>query len=184
RAEPGGRDVRVRSLQVHDQAVDAAEAGQRVAVALPGVERRELRRGDALVAPGSFPLSYRVDVVLRELEPIHDGARLMVHHGTSHTVARVVRAGGRYAQLRLASPVVAARGDRFVLRSHTTLGGGVVLDPAPPRAIDPKRLELLDTGDAAAIARAVVHEPVTGPELQARALLPPPELARRLAPLR
>src|SRR5438045_3032713 len=58
----GGRTVRVRSVQVHDSAVARAEAGQRVAVALPGVERAELRRGDALVAPGAYPSSYRLDV--------------------------------------------------------------------------------------------------------------------------
>ena len=50
RAEPAGRDVRVRSVQVHDRDVDVAAAGQRVAVSLPGVDRDELRRGDVLVA--------------------------------------------------------------------------------------------------------------------------------------
>ena len=54
RAEPGGRDVRVRSVQVHDRPVERAEPGQRVAVALPGVERHELRRGDALLTRGAF----------------------------------------------------------------------------------------------------------------------------------
>src|SRR5690348_976101 len=90
--EPRGREVRVRSLQIHDAPVESAEAGQRVALALPGVERNDLRRGDALVEPGAFPLSYRLDVALHELEPIADGSRLVVHHGTSHTLARVVRA--------------------------------------------------------------------------------------------
>jgi selenocysteine-specific elongation factor len=183
-AEPAGRAVRVRSVQVHDQPVESAEAGQRVAVALPGTERRELRRGDALVAPGVFPLSYRLDVALHELEPIAGDARVNVHHGTSHTVARVVRAGDRHAQLRLAAPVVTARGDRVVLRQHTTVGGGIVLDPKPPRMIDVKRLELLETDDAAAIVQAIVHAPVTGPGLQARGLLPPAELARGLAAVR
>src|SRR5205823_5898654 len=51
RIEPAGIDVRVRSVQVHDQPVQRAEAGQRVAVSLPGIERGELKRGDALVAP-------------------------------------------------------------------------------------------------------------------------------------
>jgi selenocysteine-specific elongation factor len=184
RAEPAGRDVRVRSVQVHDQPVESAEAGQRVAVALPGTERRDLQRGDALVAPGVFPFSYRLDVALHELEPIADGARVSVHHGTSHTVARVVRAGSRYAQLRLAAPVVAARGDRVVLRQHTTVGGGVVLDPNPPRMVDVKRLELLETEHPVAIVRAIVHAPVTGPGLQAHGLLPPAELARGLAAVR
>src|SRR6266542_1899871 len=162
RAEPVGLDVRVRSVQVHDEPVTTAEAGQRVAVSVPGVDRRDLRRGDALVAAGTFPLSYRLDVVLHELEPIGDGTRLNVHHGTSHTAARVVRAGDRYAQLRLASPIVAARGDRLVLRAHTTVGGGVVLDPAPPRTIDTHRLELLEAGDAVSIVCATVRAPVTG----------------------
>src|SRR5215468_9711172 len=62
--EPRGGEVRVRSVQVHDAAVDRASAGERVALALPGVERRELRRGDALVTPGAFPVSYRLDVDL------------------------------------------------------------------------------------------------------------------------
>src|SRR5205085_375129 len=62
RAEPRGRTVRVRSVQVHDRPAERAEAGQRVAVALPGIERSELRRGDALVAPAAYPLSYRLDV--------------------------------------------------------------------------------------------------------------------------
>jgi len=184
RVEPGGRTVRVRSLHVHDESVETADAGQRVAVALPGVERQDLKRGDALVEPGSFPLSFRVDIALNELEPIPDGARVNVHHGTSHTVARVVRADGGYAQLRLATPIVSARGDRVVLRTHTTIGGGLVLDPAPPRKVDTSRLAILENGDAATIVRAIVHAPVTGPALQARALLPPRELALGLAGVR
>jgi selenocysteine-specific elongation factor len=153
RAEPGGRDVRVRSVQVHDQPVERAEAGQRVALALPGVERSELRRGDVLIAAGSLRPSYRLDVVLDELEPIADGERLLVHHGTSAVLARVTRADG-YAQLRLAAPVVAARGDRIVLRGATTVGGGTVIDPVPPRHADANRFA------RAAEGRRTIHEPV------------------------
>jgi len=181
RAEPAGMVVRVRSVQVHDRPVEVAEAGQRVAVALPGIERTQLRRGDALVAQSHYPLSYRLDVALEELEPIPD--RVVVHHGTSHTPARVVRSGN-YAQLRLAEPVVAARGDRVVLRTHTTVGGGRVLDPAPPRALDPARLEVLERGDPVAIVRALVRGPVTAAELERRGILSPAELAQGLAPLR
>jgi selenocysteine-specific elongation factor len=156
---------------VHDRAVERAEAGQRVAVNLPGVERQDIRRGDVLVAPGSFPLSYRLEVDLEELAPIADGARLSVHHGTSRIPARVVRVGEGHAQLRLAAPVVAARGDRVVLRAETTVGGAVVLDPAPPRRVDAERDRLLGEGDPASIVRALVHAPVRVEELAARALL-------------
>jgi selenocysteine-specific elongation factor len=154
RAEPGGRTVRVRSVQVHDRGVQRAQAGQRVALSLPGIERRELRRGAALVAAGSFAPSYRLDV---SLEPVAEiPARVQVHHGTSAVAARVVRAGERFAQLRLVEPVVAARGDRVILRTGTTVGGGRVLDPAPPRHASAERMELVERGEIA----ATVHEPV------------------------
>jgi selenocysteine-specific elongation factor len=180
RLEPGARDVRIRSVEVHDEPVERAVAGQRVAVSLPGVEPTELRRGDALVEPNAYPVSYRLDVELDEVEPIPDGARLTVHHGTAETHARVVRAGDRHAQLRLASPVVAARGDRLVLRAATTLGGGRVLDPDPPRALDAMRFELLAADDPAAIVRALVSAPVRVQALARRALLSPKELERGL----
>jgi len=154
--EPRGLRARVRSVQVHDAPVERAHAGQRVAVSLPGLERRELRRGDVLVEPSAFPVSYRLDVTLEELEPIGDGQRVRVHHGTAETHGVVRRIGERYAQLRLAAPTVAARGDRVVLRGETTLGGGRVLDPAPPRHRSPERLELLERGEVA----ATVHAPV------------------------
>jgi len=153
RVEPSGRTVRVRSAQVHDAAVEHADAGQRVAVNLPQLERSELARGDALVAPGHFVPSYRLDVRLTELAPVP--ADVTVHVGTRAVPARVAR-DGEYAQLRLKSAVVAARGDRIVIRTDTTVGGGTVIDPAPRRGLDRARLEALERGDAAAF----VHSPV------------------------
>jgi selenocysteine-specific elongation factor len=184
RLEPEGRDVRVRSVQVHDTPVERADAGRRVAVSLPGVERADVRRGDALVAAGAFPRSYRLEVALTELAPIASGARLSVHHGTSRIPARVVRVGDGHAQLRLAAPVVAARGDRVVLRTDTTVGGAIVLDPAPPRGVDPERDRLLDDGDPASIVRALVHEPVSVEAVAARALLDGAELEEGLDAVR
>jgi selenocysteine-specific elongation factor len=130
RAEPGGLDVRVRSVQVHDRPVERAEAGQRVAVALTGADRALLGRGLALVEPGAYAVSYRLVVELEELEPLP--ARVRAHHGTTETSGRIVHTDG-LAQLRLSAPVVAARGDRVILRAGTTVAGAVVLDPAPRR---------------------------------------------------
>jgi selenocysteine-specific elongation factor len=178
RLEPEGRAVRVRSVQVHDQPVEVAEAGQRVAVNLPAIERGELRRGNALVAPGNCPVTYRLAVILEELGQVPPAVK--VHIGTADVPARVVRAG-RFAQLRLEEPVVAARGDRFVVRGETTLGGGRVVDPAPPRRLEPERLEVLDRGDPAEIVNLLAAEPVRLAELQETGLLSPAELARGLA---
>jgi selenocysteine-specific elongation factor len=162
RVEPAGLPVRIRSVQVHDRPVETAAAGQRVAVSLPGIDRTRLRRGQVLIAPGAYPASYRLDVTLEELEPIKDGARLHVHHGTAEIPAVVRRIGERYAQLRLSTPAVAARGDRVVLRGETTLGGGRVLDPAPPRHASAERIDLIERGDVA----ATIHAPVRIASLQ------------------
>jgi selenocysteine-specific elongation factor len=78
----------------------------------------------------------------------------MLHHGTAETAARIASAGDRFAQLRLSRPVVAARGDRVVLRAGTTVGGGIVLDPTPPRHSDLARFEALERGET------FVHAPV------------------------
>jgi selenocysteine-specific elongation factor len=158
RLEPSGRDVRVRSVQVHDDDVELAAPGQRVAVSLPGLERADVKRGEALVEPGGYPTSYRLDVAVEEIAPIGDGARLQVHLGTAHVSARVVRIGERFAQLRMAGPLVAARGDRVILRGETTVGGGTVVDPSPPRHRSEDRLELLERGDVAATIEAPVLE--------------------------
>ncbi|HZC30072.1 MAG TPA: SelB C-terminal domain-containing protein, partial [Gaiellaceae bacterium] len=90
--------------------------------------------------------SYRLDVVLEAVAEIPRLAH--VHHGTADVEARVVRVGERFAQLRLAAPVLAARGDHVVLRTHTTVGGGVVLDPAPPRHASVERMEAVERGES------------------------------------
>jgi len=155
---PRGREVRVRSVQVHDTPTERAAAGQRVAVALPGVERSDLRRGDALVAPRAYVPSYRLDITLDALADVP--SRVQVHHGTATVLARVVRVGERFAQLRLAAPVVAARDDRVVLRAGTTVGGGRVVDPAPPRHASEERLAAVERGEA------FLHAPVPAAQLR------------------
>jgi selenocysteine-specific elongation factor len=174
-AEPGGRRVRVRSVEVHDKPVERAEAGQRVAVALPRVSPRELPRGTALVEPGAYEVSYRLDVALDELEAVP--ARVTAHHGSAETPARVRRDDGQHGRLLLAAPLVAAPGDRVLLRAETTLGAGVVLEsrtpepvappptarPAPPPPQDDGRIRLpggllLDRGELERARELVVAE--------------------------
>jgi selenocysteine-specific elongation factor len=108
---------------------------------------------------------------------------VQAHHGTAEVPARVVRVGDRFAQLRLERPVVAARGDHVILRAGHTVGGGRVLDPAPPRRTDAQRTGLLAAGDPGAIARAAAAEPLRRGDLAARGLLFGPELDGGLAAL-
>ena len=136
---PSGGEARIRSLQVHNRQVAGALAGQRVAVALTGIRRDEVERGDTITYPrAGLVASYRLDVELRLVPDVGSlaGERVQLHHGTRAVPARVVDLGGGLAQLRLESPLVARAGDRLLIRRPappTTVGGGVVLDPAPPR---------------------------------------------------
>ncbi len=155
---PSGRQARVRGVQVHDQVVKRASAGQRVAVNLTGVAVDEVARGDVVTGIGTeLAPTHRIDAALSfdADEPEH-GGRVQVHHGTRETPARMAWLGGRFWQLRLEQPLVPARGDRLVVRQIAppdTLGGGVVLD-AHPRRHGPgrdvlARLERLQRGEAA-----------------------------------
>jgi selenocysteine-specific elongation factor len=150
--EPGGREARVRSVQVHDRAVERAEAGQRVALALVGVERAQIRRGHTAATPGALPRSFRLECRLRVLgsaaRPLRHGDLVTAHHGTAETPATVVlpdvpelRPGAEGdVQLRLRRQISAAAGDRVILRltsPQVTVAGGTVTDPAPPRSRRP-----------------------------------------------
>jgi selenocysteine-specific elongation factor len=136
---PSGRRARIRGVEVHDEPVERASAGQRVALNLAGLDRDEVARGDVVVSEDAGAATYRVDVALTWATPDSrpdGGARVGVHHGTRETAARLTELGGRFFQLRLEEPIVPVSGDRVVIRSLAppdTLGGGVVLDPAPQR---------------------------------------------------
>ncbi len=132
---PAGRQVRVRGVQVHDEPVERAGAGQRVAVNLVGVERRAVARGDVLAARGSVEPTTVIDAVLSVRGAEH-GMRVHVHHGTREAPARMAALGDGLWQLRLERPLLARAGDHVVVRSLAppdTLGGGVVLDPRARR---------------------------------------------------
>jgi selenocysteine-specific elongation factor len=137
---PGGRRVKVRGLQVYGQPRAEASAGRRVAVNLGGVDRADVERGETLTAPGAFEVTRRFEVrleMLPDAPPLKQGGRVRFHHGTTEVLGRVALGPTRYARIRLESPAVLTRGDRFVLRSYSppaTIGGGVVLDPLPARA--------------------------------------------------
>jgi selenocysteine-specific elongation factor len=131
---PQGHRVRVRAVQVHDQPLERAVGGQRVAVNLTGVPLSDVSRGDVLAsADAELRPTYLIDAGLEfpGSRPQH-GDRVQVHHGTREAPARLAWLGGRFWQLRLEQPLVPKAGDRLVVRQIAppdTVGGGVVLDP-------------------------------------------------------
>jgi len=147
---PRDEEARIRAVQVHGARVESAVAGQRTALALTGaaVRRGMVARGDVLVTDRSWSPSMMLTVEIRALEEsgwrIETGQRVRVHLATVEVMGRVALFGTReilpgesaFAQLRLEGSVVARCGDVFVVRSYspvTTIAGGVVLEPAPPK---------------------------------------------------
>jgi selenocysteine-specific elongation factor len=147
-AVPGGRRVRIRGLQQHNQKVEVASPGSRVAANLVGVEKEDLRRGHVLVRPGTMADSRRIDaevtVLASAARPLRHGASLLLHTGTAEVAARAIvlesdhiEPGRRgWVQLYLEEPIAAAAGDRFVLRLPSpaaTIAGGRFADVSPRR---------------------------------------------------
>ena len=143
---PTGRKVRVRGVQVHGQASDAAVAGQRTALNLAGASTEDLSRGMTLAPPAMFSATRRVDVRLRLLSSapraLRHRSRVHFHSNTMETVAEIVLHGTKqlaagaeaFARLKLPEPALLLPGDRFIIRQFSpvvTIGGGGVLDPAP-----------------------------------------------------
>jgi selenocysteine-specific elongation factor len=176
--QPGGRAARVRGLQSHGAALERAEPGARLAVNLQSVELRELARGQLLTSPGALAPTLVADVRLAWLDAAPASAKplsveLLV--GTAQRRARVAALGGSalrpgasgFARLHVeAEPLPLLPGDRFIVRGFartalggTTLGGGVVIDTAPPRrrrsdpglVHDLEALERADLEEGAAI---------------------------------
>jgi selenocysteine-specific elongation factor len=139
---------RVRGIQVHNQGVNMAEAGQRTAINFQGLEKAAIKRGEMLALPGTLKPSFMVDLQLQYLasnkKPIKNRTRVRFHTGTSEILGNLVLLdreelppGEKAAvQLRLDEPVCLVKDDRFVIRSYSpvrTIGGGQVLNPIPPK---------------------------------------------------
>ncbi|HMG72666.1 MAG TPA: selenocysteine-specific translation elongation factor [Pyrinomonadaceae bacterium] len=168
---PAGTRVRVRGVQVHGSAVSQAVAGQRTAINLGGVDAAAIERGMVLAPVGRLRSTQAIDARVNLLEnaprALRSRQRVRIHIGAAEVLARVrvLAEGGEIkpgqsgvVQLRTEAPIVGVLGDRFILRSYSpqiTIGGGVILDPFPPKhrardiSVVRARLETLSQGDRA-----------------------------------
>jgi len=178
---PSGKVLRVRGLQTGGKSVERADAGQRTAVNLAGIEHTAIQRGMVLSSRGRLRTARRADVRL-ELLPgapaLKHRARVHFHAGTLETIGEVYLLGVRelapggsaMAQIRLQDEAVLVRGDRFIVRQFSpvvTIGGGMVLDPHARRfsAKDSGRaqfLTVLEKGSREEILWAMAERNILG----------------------
>jgi selenocysteine-specific elongation factor len=145
---PSGREGRVRGIQSHNIKGDKGLAGQRLAVNLQGIDLDEVRRGDIVVPRNLFRATRAVDARLDYLSSapreLKHRARVRLHSATYEVPAQVILLDrdtlqpgeSAYVQLRLKEPALLLSGDSYILRAFSpqvTIGGGVTLDPFPPR---------------------------------------------------
>ncbi len=143
---PSGLMGRIRGLQTHKKKEEQAAPGSRTAVNLSGIATEDIQRGDVLTRPGQYQPTRRVDAHVRLLKdataPLKHASQVKVFLGASETIARVRLLGAEelppgeqgWIQLDLRDPIVAVRGDGYILRRPSpgeTLGGGVIVDPQP-----------------------------------------------------
>ncbi|SKA94732.1 selenocysteine-specific elongation factor [Caloramator quimbayensis] len=139
-----GIKTKIRSIQVHEESVKEAGAGQRVAVNLSGVKTDEVQRGDVLSKVGAMESSLIIDCRLKYLKdaekPLKNRDRIRLYHGTSEILGRVIILDKEIVnpgdtaliQIRLEGSIAARRGDKYVIRSYSpmhTIGGGTILEP-------------------------------------------------------
>lgn len=159
---PSGLEARVRGLQTHKDKIEKAIPGSRVAVNLPGIEVRQLTRGDVVSKPGAYKPTRLIDVRFRLLSDavssLRHNMQVKLFLGAAQRLARArvlerdaIKPGEEgWLQLVLNRSIVAARGDHFILRRPSpgaTLGGGRVVDPHPSRRYkrsDQKTIKRLD----------------------------------------
>ncbi|MCI5166052.1 MAG: selenocysteine-specific translation elongation factor [Candidatus Electrothrix sp. GM3_4] len=145
---PGGLTAKIRGIQVHGKEQEVVEAGHRTAINLQGIEKEQINRGDLAATPGTMQSSTLLDADFHFLannpRKLKNRTQVRLHVGTREILARVVLMEkdtvepGENADIQLIvqDPVAVWPGDRFVLRSYSpvaTLGGGVVLNNAPPK---------------------------------------------------
>lgn len=178
---PLKKTLRVRGVQTGGKTVNRAEAGQRTAVNLSGIEHSAVQRGMVIAAPGRFAKTRRIDArleLLASAPPMKHRARVHFHCGTAESVAEVLMyenvellpGESSMVQLRLAEDVVAVRSDHFIVRQFSpviTVGGGEVLDPLARRPTRKdsgrvKFLEKLECGSREEILRAMVERNLIG----------------------
>ncbi|MGZ3646514.1 MAG: selenocysteine-specific translation elongation factor [Ktedonobacteraceae bacterium] len=144
--QPQGLKTRIRSLQMHRRQVDVTTPGNRVAMNLANVSRNELERGNVIALPGQLQRTMLIDVRLQLLadaaHPLGHNTQIDFYSGSQEVPAKVrlldveeLKPGrSALAQLRLSSPAVVARRDRFILRissPSSTIGGGEIIDVHP-----------------------------------------------------
>jgi selenocysteine-specific elongation factor len=178
---PPGLELRVRGLHAQNRAAGEAVAGQRVALNIvgPRLSKDTVTRGDWVLHPDVHAPTFRLDARLRllaeEARALRADAPAHLHLGATHVMARVApldieRIGPgdvALARLTLDHPIGALAWDRLVLRDATatrTIGGGMVVDPFPPRrgrrTVERlAQLTALDEPDAAAALRGLLALP-------------------------
>ena len=162
--QPGNVQARIRSIQSHGREYEVAKPGMRTAINLPDLRVEQINRGNIVTIADFAPANSTLIAFLEKsprlrrenpgARPLKSGSSVYLHHGTSRTSARITffknrlleKGKNEIAQVKLAAPIFAFAGDRFIIRDPSeqhTLAGGMVLDPNQAEFRDETKRKLL-----------------------------------------
>ena len=145
---PHRKDVRVRAIHAQNRKSSIGQIGERCALQISGIEKKDISRGDWLSACAQTPSTNRINVrleisrhlsfTLKHLCPIKlfIGAKLI--SAKLYLLERkkdgnfLKAATSVFAQIIIDGQISCCSGDRFIIRDDSelvTLGGGSVIDP-------------------------------------------------------
>ena len=136
-------------MQSHNDTVELAVKGQRVALNVSNIKITDIHRGDELGTPGYLLPTSMIDAELHCLEsleePLRNRQRVRLHKGTSETIGRLILLDRDELAIPvkpdtcsfdLEHPIVAERNERFIIRGFSSmrlLGGGRFVEVYPQK---------------------------------------------------
>lgn len=136
---PGPVEARVRGIQSHERDQDRVGPRRRVALNLAGLDREQIGRGAMIGRPAQWAPTSRFSATVRRaryVEQLTDRGAYHIHVGSGSWPVRLRLLSDTIALVELPQQLPLQMGDRFILREtgrKLVMGGGQVLDPAPPR---------------------------------------------------
>ena len=173
---PGNIKTKIRSLQSHGLDVNEVALGDRAAINLQGVDKELVKRGSQLAEIGYLQsikkMGVSINLLNSQKKVITQNQRIRVHLGTQEVMARVALIGRKLlnpgkntaALLRLETPLVAAKNDKFIIRSYSpiiTIGGGEVIEVVIEdkwKIIKTKIQELFDKPNSDQLPKLIEHQ--------------------------
>ena len=129
-AMPLGKEVLIRSIQIHDADTSSAACGSRVGISLKGVSSEELSRGSFVSEKESVHSDDRISVSFRKSsyykEDLLEGQMIFFSIGMQYSPCQIEKLQGEKMLLKMQKKIAYEKGDQIVLANQDCTGLRVI----------------------------------------------------------